>query len=111
MIVSDAVYEHLDAKTSRQILEEIAYAMEFNRYVFWHRFIYSQDSGLKRIFDLLSIEYYFGMKNFYNFFRLAKGNLDAKAFKAKKTAIKDAKKFVKSDYYLALKPFTKNNRT
>lgn len=111
VIVSDAVYEHLDAKTSRQILEEIAYAMEFNRYVFWHRFIYSQDSGLKRIFDLLSIEYYFGMKNFYNFFRLAKGNLDTKAFKAKKTAIKDAKKFVKSDYYLALKPFTKNNRT
>lgn len=105
VVVSDAVYEHLDAKTSRSILSEIAYAMEFNRYVFWHRFIYSVDSGLKRYLDVLCIKYYFAVKSIYNIFRLIKGNLDMNAFKAKRLALKDAKKFVKSDSYYSCKRF------
>lgn len=103
VVVSDAVYEHLDAKTSRRVLEDIAYAMEFNRYVFWHRFIYSIDGGFKKVFDWLCIEYYFKIKILYNIFRLIKGELDVNSLKAKKLAIRDAKKFVKSQDYLKLK--------
>ena len=110
VVVSDALYDHLDAKTSRQVLEDIAYSMEFNRYVFWHRFIYSLDCGLKKVWDKLCIEYYLGIKTFYNIFRLINGRLDMKAFKAKRRAIKDAKEFVKSEYYLELESVIKSNR-
>lgn len=99
IVVSNALYEHLDAKTSRKILSDIAYAMEYNRYVFWHRFIYSKDRGNKKIVDVLCINYYFLLKWLYNLFRLLKGQLDKEAFIAKKNAIKDAKVYVKSSTY------------
>ena len=109
-VVSDATYEHLDAQTSRKILEDIAYAMEFNRYIFWHRFIYNLDSGIKRKFDKLCIEYYFGIKFFYNLLRLCKGSLDMNAFNAKLQAVKDAKEFVKSEQYQKLKPLCRKDK-
>ena len=109
VVVSDAEYEHLDAKTSRKVLEDIAYAMEFNRYVFWHRFIYSMDTGVKKVFDRICIEYYFKIKILYNFFRLFKGTLDLNAIKAKNKAFEEAKKFVQSEKYLKLRPVIENN--
>lgn len=102
VIVPNAHYKHLDAKTSRRVLSDIAYSMEFNRYVFWHRFIYSMDSGVKKIWDQICIDYYFFMKFFYNRMRLISKELDIDAVKAKKQAIKDAKKYVKSKEYLNL---------
>lgn len=51
-IVTDATYVHLDGRTSRKSLEKkfnVAYATEFNRYIFWHRFIYKRDKGIKKI--------------------------------------------------------------
>ena len=105
VVVTDAVYEHLDGKTSRRVLSDISYAMEFNRYVFWHRFIYSKDHGLKKYFDKIAIEYYFFTKFFYNIFRLFIKTLDTKAFKSKMQALKDAKKYVKSMEYINLPKF------
>lgn len=102
VIVPDASYQHLDARTSRRVLSEIAYAMEFNRYVFWHRFIYNTDNGLKKIWDKICIEYYYFMKWFYNRARLLTGGLDKIAIKVKKQAIIDAKQYVKSAEYMRL---------
>lgn len=105
VVVTDAVYEHLDAKTSRKVLSDIAYAMEFNRYIFWHRFIYSRHKGLKKIFDRLAINYYFFTKYFYNIYRYFNKILDKPAFNAKRKALKDAKKYVKSNDYFSLPDF------
>lgn len=99
IVVSDATYEHLDAMTSRKILSDIAYAMEFNRYIFWHRFIYMLDKGWRKKKDVFAIHYYFFCKKFYNLFRLCVGTLDKEAVKAKKQAVIDAKKYVKSIEY------------
>lgn len=107
VIVSDAVYQHLDAKTSRKILSDIAYAMEFNRYIFWHRFIYSMDRGIKKKWDICCIEYYFSIKSLYNVIRYLKGELDKDAINAKKVALEDAKKYVKTEEYKSL-PEIKN---
>lgn len=42
VIVADASYQHLDARTSTRQNPKVAYAEGFNDVVFWHRFIYSQ---------------------------------------------------------------------
>lgn len=102
VVVTDASYEHLDARTSRKILSEISYSMEFNRYVFWHRFIYNVDTGIGRVKDTICIKYYFFMKWFYNIMRLFTGRLDKAAFEAKRMAVKDAKRYVKSPEYIQL---------
>lgn len=40
VIVSDAPYRHMDAKTSTKGNPQVIHATSFNRYVFWHRFIF-----------------------------------------------------------------------
>lgn len=40
VIVADAPYQHLDARTSTTHNPKVAYAGGFNAVVFWHRFIY-----------------------------------------------------------------------
>lgn len=43
IVVADATYEHMDAKTSvRNNKPSVLYSMQYNRLVFWHRFIYCQ---------------------------------------------------------------------
>lgn len=43
IVVPDAHYEHLDAKTSTQKCNSsVLYTSQYNRLVFWHRFIYRQ---------------------------------------------------------------------
>lgn len=47
IVVSDAKYEHLDARTSTRNNKPAAiYSGTFNRVVFWHRFIYSQEKTI-----------------------------------------------------------------
>ena len=46
VVVPSAYYEHLDAKTSTRNNKPAAlYSTTFNRVVFWHRFIYSQQNN------------------------------------------------------------------
>lgn len=59
VIVSNAVYQHLDAKTSRIENPKAAFAGGFNTVVFWHRFIYSQCKTLpEKIWTKLCIHYH-----------------------------------------------------
>lgn len=41
VIVADALYQHLDAKTSTTHNPRVSYASGFNTVVFWHRFLYT----------------------------------------------------------------------
>ena len=45
VIVADAVYRHMDAKTSTKGNPRVALATGFNRIVFWHRFVFTQAPG------------------------------------------------------------------
>ena len=47
IVVANAAYEHLDARTSTSNNKpNVLFSRSFNRLVFWHRFIYSQQSRL-----------------------------------------------------------------
>lgn len=46
VIVADAPYRHMDAKTSTNGNPHVVRATDFNRIVFWHRFLYSMTPSL-----------------------------------------------------------------
>lgn len=46
VIVGDALYQHLDARTSTTHNPRVAYAGGFNTVVFWHRFVYKNCRSL-----------------------------------------------------------------
>lgn len=105
VIVTNALYEHLDARTSRnrsEVKKQVAYSLEFNRYIFWHRFIYSMDKGIKKYKDVLCIKYYYFMKKFYYLINICTKRMSFDTLKLKKKAIRDAKEYVNSDEYKKL---------
>ena len=63
VIVTDAQYQHLDAKTSKVGNPRAAFAGGFNTVVFWHRFIYSQCRSLpEKLWAKLCIHYHILMR-------------------------------------------------
>lgn len=95
VVVTDALYAHLDGRTSWNVSAKNSYALEFNRYVFWYRFIYSKRKNAAKLWAKICIEYYFGVKRLYNLWRLFKGRLSKEAYDVKSKAVRDAKHFVK----------------
>ena len=66
VIVADAPYQHLDAKTStRGNMEKALYATGFNDVVFWHRYL-SGGNLLERLWSRMCIHYRFGTQWLYN---------------------------------------------
>lgn len=66
VIVADAPYQHLDAKTStRGNMEKAMYATGFNDVVFWHRFL-SGKKPMERIWSKQCIRYRLGTQWLYN---------------------------------------------
>ncbi|MDD7739310.1 MAG: glycosyltransferase [Lachnospiraceae bacterium] len=59
MVVVDATYEHLDARTStKNNKEPVLYSRYFNRVVFWHRFIYKKQANCAlKLYTLLCFVY------------------------------------------------------
>ncbi len=105
MVVSDAIYQHLDARTSRnreEVKKQVAFCLEYNRYIFWHRFIYSQDKGLKKFIDMLCFGYYYLAKEFYFVLQRVRGNLSEDGYDEKHNAIRQAKMYLKSEEYKRL---------
>lgn len=103
LVVTDALYEHLDAKTSisgnYEKRKNVAYSLVFNRYVFWHRFIYSKDSNCKKMWDLLCFKYFRLWARLYDAVDLLRGRMDKRIWKEKRWAEKEAKRYVKSFEY------------
>lgn len=106
MIVVDAVYEHLDAKTStRNNKPTTLYSMAYNRVVFWNRFIYElQPNAILRCWSRLCFAYKNFMTVLYENVSLMVGKQSKEDHKIIKNGRTDGWRYVRSEEYLSLPP-------
>ena len=106
IVVSDAEYEHLDAKTStKNNKPAVLFSKSFNRLVFWHRFIYSQESGLPgKMLDQMA----FGYRLFWEGIRINMGAIRHHMTKADRAVHRDGlrsgREYIRSEEYRSLPP-------
>ncbi len=102
IVVADAYYEHLDARTStRESREPVLFSRIFNRVVFWHRFIYSQERTLwGKLWAKACFAYYCEMNDIYAMLRRIPRNEK----EIKNRARQESKQYLTSDAYLKLPP-------
>lgn len=102
VVVADAHYEHLDAKTStRECREPVLFSRTYNRMIFWHRYIFSQEKNwLGKLWAVLCFAYYLTVNEIYNIVR----HPSKAENKIKKNARREAKIFLHSDTYRKLPP-------
>ena len=104
VIVADAPYQHLDAKTStRGNLEKALYATGFNDVVFWHRFL-SGKTLPEKCWSRLCIGYRFGAQSVYNRLNLLRGRMTREERDAFRRGVKAGWLWLKSEDYQALAP-------
>lgn len=108
VIVSDANYQHLDAKTSIQGIKlKRAEADSFNTYVFWYRFIYEPDRGFMRLIDVLCFAYLQMMISVLGAIKVLRNKDHINELKVRASAKKEARAFVRSEEYSNLKKISK----
>ncbi len=107
IVVSDATYIHLDAKTStRKNKTAAVYSSEFNRYVFWHRFIFSKENNsFMKLWSRICFNYRLAWIRAFNLIDLVRNRLSKNDLKLIRKALKDAKSYVKSQEYSLLPKF------
>lgn len=101
IVVPNALYEHLDAKTSTQKCKPLVlYTFQYNRLVFWHRFIYQQ----KPIKTLSVICYTYRMlcECFYNLIKLIRGQINLNDCRIMLQGWHDGVVYIHSEEYAAL---------
>ena len=104
VVVTDAAYVHADAKTSTRDINLIPrYCEAFNRTVFWHRFIYSNEkNAFGRALARLCFAYKKGCSLLYSWFLVIFKHLDKESVVLVKKGKRDAKTFLKSGEYQSL---------
>ena len=104
IMVSDAVYEHLDAKTStRGISEKVVYASAFNQFIFWYRFIYETENNFfMKMLNIISFLYYKSTTEIYRYLNVLLKSKDKKELSISKQGFRDALKYIKSDEFKQL---------
>lgn len=108
VVVSDASYQHLNAKTSVQgIRLKTIEAEAFNTYVFWYRFFYEQDKGVMRLLDSICLGYYQLARDIYLCLDIIRKRAPIQSLKVRNEAKKQAKQFVKSEDYIKIKRIVK----
>lgn len=102
IVVADASYEHLDARTStRENREPVLFSSTFNRIVFWHRYIYTQEKNVfGRAWARTCFAYYRMVNGLYAFLR--RTTAGEKSIKAR--AKKEAREYLRTDAYRNLPP-------
>ena len=102
IVVADAAYDHLDARTStRENPEPVLFSRAFNRVVYWHRFVYSQERTLPgKLWASLCFRYYWLVNRMFDLVR----RTPQRERDIKSNAIREAKQYLCSDSYLALPP-------
>lgn len=104
VIVADAPYQHLDAKTStRGNMEKALYATGFNDVVFWHRFL-SGEKLLERIWSKLCIRYRFAAQGLYYRLNKLRGRMTAEEIRAFESGVRAGWTWLDSPEYQALPP-------
>ncbi|MGN0774046.1 MAG: glycosyltransferase [Candidatus Ventricola sp.] len=103
IVVPDAVYEHLDAKTSTAYRNSGIYrAMTCNRFVFWHRFIYCTQKC--KLLSVLCYGYRLLWDLVYNFANVIRGKVSMDNYKAMISGWFDGWRFIHSKAYRDLDP-------
>lgn len=102
--VSDAIYEHMDAKTStRNNKPNVLYSAMFNRVIFWHRFIYSmQKSKVKKSITKIAFSYCVFWIHLWNLINVARHRMNKEDLDIVKQGYADAKRYLMSDEYSTL---------
>lgn len=104
IVVTNAQYFHLDAKTSTRNNQEIVkYCSSFNTVVFWHRFILSNEkNGFGRFLARLSFGYKRMFTLLYGWFSVTVKKADKKVLEMLKQGYKDAYLYIDSEEYNSL---------
>lgn len=104
VVVSNAFYEHLDAKTSiRNDKAALLYSSTFNRVVFWHRFIFSMQKnsiskGLARVAFLYRMQW----MRVWDYLAVIRKKMTVDEYDISRRGYFDGWKYIKSDEYKAL---------
>ncbi len=109
MVVPDAQYEHLDGGTSTKGNNpNILFSRSFNRYVFWHRFIYKEQKwALGRIVSRLALGYFIIWNDIRYFYSVVRHRMTLKEWAISRKGLASAKKYIKSEEYKRLAPVIK----
>lgn len=98
VIVADALYEHLDAKTSKiDNAEAREFALGFNTYVFWKRYILEPSKSVEKLWSRICFGYYLLFARVSAAFKIKKSRRAGSSFFE---GIKSGKKWVKTDEYM-----------
>lgn len=104
IVVSDAFYEHLDAKTSTRNSSKVSiYSSAFNRVVFWHRFIYSMKKSIvKKIYARVCFYYRLLWILIFDLIYIFRKRMTSDEFNIRIKGFREGWRYVKSAEYLAL---------
>lgn len=108
VVVSNAIYDHMDAQTSKKsgdkISDKIAIANGFNRFIFWYRFLYCMQHNIfSKILCLLSYFYYLLMTTIYLLIKGIKNKNTMHEINLRLKGSKEGFKYIKNREYKALK--------
>lgn len=102
VIVADAPYQHLDAKTStRGKMEKALYATGFNDVVFWHRYL-SGGNLVERTWSKTCIQYRLMAQKLYNHLNKLRGRMSDEEIAAFESGIKAGWEWIKTEEYQTL---------
>lgn len=109
-VVTDAYYKHLDAKTSiKNNKKSTLFSLSFNRTIFWHRFIYSQQSNyFMKIYSLICFKYRAFWMLIFDVMDLVRKRITKEDFMIKREGASKAAEYIKSKEYDDLPPVKKD---
>ena len=104
VVVPDAQYNHLDARTSsRNNKPAMIYSLSYNRIVFWHRFIFCmQSNALLKCWAAICFNYRQIMEWGFDFISVARRKLSKNDWKMSRKGSRDGWKYIKSNEYLKI---------
>lgn len=105
VVVSNAIYEHLDAKTStKDKSDSVIFSTSFNRIVFWHRFILTRKNNIfYRLSCIISFIYYMLFTQIYLFIKAFNNKQKKYKNKIYRQGLLEGIKYLKSEEYKGLK--------
>lgn len=108
VVVADARYHHLDARTSiKNNKSPVLFSLSYNRIIFWHRFIYSQQTNVfLKLWTKFCFKYRSGCLLLFDFMDMARKKLAVQEFKTKREGAAEAHKYIKSEEYKKLPSVT-----
>ena len=104
IVVADAVYEHLDARTSKRgNRPEVLYSSGYNRVIFWHRFIFTQQKNVStKLWTMFCFDYHRLWSLLYDLLSLVRKKQTIHDYKIKRSGASDGRKYIKTRDYRSL---------